>query len=64
MSEPELDPRYEWVEIRDFGSAGPEYIRGRCRHLEVVPVTANGETVAQLCTTCDTQLPAPVQEWP
>lgn len=56
-----LDPRWEWVEINGFASPGPEYIKGRCRHLEVVPVdTSEGERVAHLCLTCDAQLPA---EW-
>lgn len=35
-----------------------EYLRGRCRHLEVVPVESGGGLVARLCRTCDTQLPA------
>lgn len=59
----ELDPRWNWVEVREFGEPGPTYIRGLCNHLprEVVPVeSAEGETVAHLCQTCDTQLPA---EW-
>jgi hypothetical protein len=55
----ELDPRWEWIEVGDFGKAGPSYIRGRCNHLEVVPVTLvlTGEQVAQLCLTCGGQLP-------
>lgn len=54
----ELDPRWEWIETVSL-DGGPQWVRGRCRHLEVVPVEAtNGEIVAQLCTTCDTQLPA------
>lgn len=56
----ELDPRWEWIETRQFGEAAPSYVRGACRHLEVVPVESGGETVAYLCTTCDTELPA---EW-
>lgn len=56
----ELDPRWEWIETRQFGEENPSYVRGACCHLEVVPVESGGETVAHLCTTCDTQLPA---EW-
>lgn len=53
-----LDPRWEWIEVVRFDEPGPTYVRGRCRHLEVVPVESiEGETVAQLCMTCDTQLP-------
>jgi len=60
--QPELDARYDWVEIAEFGKPGPEYIRGRCRHLEVIPVEGVfGGVVAQLCLTCDEQLPAPAQ---
>lgn len=58
---PELDPRWEWVEApRQLCDPTPRYVKGRCRHVEVVPVEAGGETVACLCLTCDTQLPA---EW-
>jgi hypothetical protein len=57
-----LDPRWEWIEVAQFGKPGPDYIRGPCCHTEVVPVeTAQGETVAHLCTTCDTQLPEELQ---
>lgn len=56
----ELDPRWEWIEIRQFNEPAPSYVRGPCRHLEVVPVESGDETVAHLCETCDTQLPA---EW-
>lgn len=35
---------------------GPVWIKGHCRHLEVVPVTSVlGEEVAQLCKTCEEQ---------
>jgi hypothetical protein len=58
MSEPELDPRWDWVAISSFDKPGPTYIKGRCRHTEVEPVTSlTGEEVAQLCLTCDSQLP-------
>ena len=53
-----LDPRWEWFEVTRMGDPGPVYYRGPCRHLEVVPVeSAEGERVAQLCRTCDAQLP-------
>lgn len=51
----DLDPRWDWVEISTFGQPGPEYIRGECRHTEIVPVESGGELVAKLCVTCDTQ---------
>lgn len=54
-----LDPRWEWIEVTQMGDPGPRYVRGPCRHTEVVPVEAGGEVVAQLCLTCDTQLPGP-----
>lgn len=56
-----LDPRWEWIEVAELGRES-NYVRGRCNHLpgEVVPVESDGETVAHLCKTCDTQLPA---EW-
>lgn len=56
----DLDPRWEWIEIVRFGEPEPTFVRGACRHLEAVPVESGGDTVAHLCTTCDTQLPA---EW-
>lgn len=57
----DLDPRWEWIEApRRLSDPSPTLIRGRCNHLEVVPVASDGETVAHLCRTCDTQLPA---EW-
>jgi len=52
----ELDPNYEWIEIREFGGA-VRYDRVACNHLEVVPVYAGDELVARLCTICDSQLP-------
>jgi hypothetical protein len=51
-----LDPRWEWIEVVSFGQP-TRWIRGHCRHLEVVPVESGGEQVTQLCLTCDTQLP-------
>lgn len=55
MSDAVLDPRWEWMLIERMGM-GDEWIKVRCRHVEVVPVEAvAGEVVAQLCLTCDTQ---------
>jgi hypothetical protein len=56
----DLDPRWEWTEIRRLGDPDPQYVKGACNHLEVVKVDTGGETVAHLCETCDAQLPA---EW-
>ena len=58
MAELELDPRWSWVGIPDM-AGGTVYLKGRCNHLEVVPVTLSltGEEVATLCRTCDTTLP-------
>ena len=56
----DLDPRWEWVELRRFGDPQPTYVKGACNHLEVVPVESGGEVVAHLCLTCDAQLP---EEW-
>lgn len=61
MTGERLDPRWEWIETYSLGSASPTFIKGHCRHVEVVPVdSTQGETVAHLCLTCDGQLPA---EW-
>lgn len=60
MSTAPLDPRWEWAEVRRMCDVEPTYIRGRCNHLEVIPVETGGEIVAHLCLTCDRQLPA---EW-
>lgn len=56
----DLDPRYEWTEIHTLSSKKPVRYVGRCLHTEVVPVESivDGEVVAQLCQTCDEQLPA------
>jgi hypothetical protein len=55
----DLDPRWEWIEIATRGERDPVYIKGPCRHLEIVPVeSVSGEVVARLCRTCDAQLPA------
>lgn len=54
----ELDPRWEWTEVRIWDGRHVHHIRGRCNHLETVPVETGGEVVARLCLTCDQQLPA------
>jgi len=52
----DLDPRWQWVELAEFGKRDTTYIRGRCNHLELVPVESlDGEVVAKLCLTCDQQ---------
>ena len=59
MADLELDPRWDWVDVRSFGDPGPVWVKIRCRHSEVVPVdSVTGEQVARLCLTCDAQLPA------
>jgi hypothetical protein len=55
----ELDPRWEWTLVQALGMPD-RWIKIRCLHTEIEPVTSlAGETVAQLCLTCDTQFPAP-----
>ncbi|MFG2826093.1 hypothetical protein ACGFWI_01200 [Streptomyces sp. NPDC048434] len=55
----DLDPRWEWIETTSLD--GPEqWTKGRCRHLDTVPVQSGGAVVAHLCLTCDEQLPV---EW-
>jgi hypothetical protein len=56
----DMDPRWEWVEIASLTPPYTRYIKSRCLHRDVVPVEVAGEVVAQLCETCDSQLPA---EW-
>jgi hypothetical protein len=57
VTEVEYDPRWEWIRVDSYGY-DTIYLRGRCNHLEVEPViSVTGEHVAQLCRTCDTQLP-------
>jgi hypothetical protein len=59
MQELELDPRWDWFDIRTMGDPGPVWIKVRCRHSDIVPVeSVTGGQVAQLCLTCDSQLPA------
>ena len=51
--------RWEWVLLRRIGMPD-EWIRVRCKHMEVIPVeSVTGDVVAQLCLTCDTQFPSP-----
>jgi hypothetical protein len=58
LAEAEFDPRWEWVEVTAISDRERQWIKGRCNHLDTVSVTTvTGEHVAQLCRTCDTQLP-------
>src|SRR5690242_11031829 len=41
----DLDPHWEWTETRTLAGR-VHYLRGRCHHLEVVPVESGGEVVA------------------
>lgn len=60
VSGPDLDPRWEWAEMSAWGEERTLHVKVACRHLETEPVdTLGGEVVAQLCLTCDSQLPAP-----
>ena len=56
----EEDPRWEWLEVTRLGDRERRYMRGRCRHIDVVPVESGGVVVAHLCLTCDAQLH---EEW-
>ena len=63
MAEVELDPRWEWCDVRTISDPAPVWIKAGCRHTEVIPIESlDGETVAQLCLTCDHQFPPP-QGW-
>lgn len=53
----ELDPRWDWIDVRSIGDPGPVWIKARCKHAEVVPVESGGVEVARLCLVCDAQLP-------
>lgn len=59
MSDAELDPRWDWVEITTWGGVESRYVKGRCNHIDTVPVesTVTGERLATLCLMCDAQLP-------
>lgn len=48
---------YEVLVLRTW-TGDPVHRRGRCLHRHVVEVETGGEVVAQLCPTCDQQLPA------
>jgi hypothetical protein len=52
------DDRWEWIEVGNLSKAEPDWVRGRCKHTEIVPVESGGVVVARLCLTCDTQLEA------
>lgn len=54
----ELDPHWDWHDVTALGDREPQYIKGRCNHLETLPVESAGKVVARLCLTCDAQLPA------
>lgn len=58
LREPDLDPRFQWEAVYEFGSFEPTHLRVGCNHLNRVPVTLRltGELVAQLCLDCDEQL--------
>jgi hypothetical protein len=67
------DDEYDWIEVTKFGGQ-PQYVRGACHHVRRTPVeSVLGEVVAQLCLSCDEQLPvgwaspydlpAPELEW-
>lgn len=51
------DQNYDWFAIETF-DGHVEWVRGACRHLDVVPVESGGEVVAGLCLVCGAQLPA------
>lgn len=57
----QLDPNWEWELVRETGKPD-EWVKVRCRHLEVVPVdSVDGSIPAQLCLTCDTQFNVPIE---
>jgi hypothetical protein len=59
------DPRWEWIDVSSLSDLpGTKFIRGACKHLELHEVTSvvTGEAVAQLCGTCDAQLPPPRED--
>jgi hypothetical protein len=54
------EQRFDWVEVSDLAGRA-WFVRGRCHHIEPVPVTSvldPGHEVAVLCPDCDAQLPA------
>jgi hypothetical protein len=57
MSDLELDPRWEWIDVSSYGEMpGTTFVKGRCNYLKVETVhNLDGEVVALLCTTCDTR---------
>ena len=58
MTEDDLDPRWDWYDVRTYGDPGPVWIKVRCLHAETEAIiTVAGEHVAELCLVCDTQLP-------
>lgn len=62
----ELDPRWHWIEVHDFGQRDPVYIRGACAHFELISVKSvvTGQELARLCENCDAKFPpAREPEW-
>lgn len=59
MTAVELDSRWAWIEVTYFGESGSRWVKGHCLHIDVVPVESvvDGQVIAQLCLTCDAQLP-------
>jgi hypothetical protein len=59
-----LDPNWEWEFVRRPGQPD-QWVRGHCRHLNVVPVVdVDGSIPAQLCLSCDTQFNVPIPKPP
>lgn len=54
MSTPDLDPRYEWIEVTDLGREESTFIQGPCRHIEMdrAEETEDGHVSAFRCRTC------------
>jgi hypothetical protein len=58
MTDVEADPRLGWLASYFAARIANS---GICLHAEVIPVElVTGEVVAQLCLTCDAQLPPPL----
>lgn len=58
MSTPDLDPRYEWIEVTDLGREESTFIQGPCRHIEMdrAEETEDGRVSAFRCRTCGEML--------
>ncbi len=46
------------IRTADISTVGLAIALGGCRHPDAEPVRAGGETVAWLCASCESQLPA------